>query len=198
MAPDPLAGITCVAKPVLNAYEQTLYNLCEEYFVTIQRRSNRHPVLSQVRLSDAIAVSAPKSYIGGIQFTSLSFDILVTDSLANPLFVFEADGPQHQVEPQFSRDVLKDAIANKAGIKVFRLLVDGMLPPLEVVRAEAEIEGFDRDMEYPANDGFICYSAQHFPDVLRTITMEDIELALIRAGWRFPPGWEFVTLYELR
>jgi len=198
MATDPLAGITCQARPVLNTYEQTLYNLCEEYFITIQRRSNRHPVLSQVRLVDAINVSAPNSYIGGIQFTAFSFDILITDGQANPIFAFEADGPQHHVQPQLGRDQLKDAIAKKAGITVIRLLVDGMMPPLDVVRAEAEIEGFDRELEYPTTDRFICYSTQHFPDALRTITLEDIELALIRVGWTFPSGWEFVTRYELR
>lgn len=198
MTSDPLSGIACTAHAVLNAHEQTLYNLCEEYFVSIQRRSNRHCVLSQLRLVDAIEVAAPKPYIGKVQFNALSFDILVTDSAANPIFVFEADGPTHNEEPQLSRDAVKNAIAKKAGIHVFRLKVKGMLPPLEVIRAEACTQDFERDLEYPTMATNVCYSRANFPEIDRVLELSDIELLVIRTGWNFPPGWEFVTDYELR
>ena len=198
MATSQLAGISCTTRQVLNTYEQTLYNLCEEYFSTIQRKSNRHVVLSQVRLVDAITVGAPNSYINKMQFTALSFDILVTDGGANPRFVFEADGPQHKAPPQSTLDELKDEIAQKAGLHVFRLEVHGMHPPLEVIHAEAGMAEFDRDLEYSTTSGHVCYSSANFPDVRRTLELQDIELRLIRAGWTFPAGWEFVTDYELR
>ena len=195
---DLLESIPCKSKPVLNKYEMELYNLCEEYFYLKQDAENRHPVLGQVRLVDAVKVDTPNSYISGIQYTALSFDILVTDLIANPMFVFEADGPQHKVDPQLSRDRLKDSISEKAGIDVFRVEVDGIHPPLEVVRAEAAIADFDRDLEYPTANGHICYSESNFPNIQRFLTIEDIELILIRSGIKFPPGWKFVTDYELR
>lgn len=203
MASSLLDNIPCSRFQVLNPWEQTLYNLCEEYFSIRQLEKNRLCVLGQVRVVDAISVGAVKngkatSFIGNVQFTALSFDILVTDRKANPLFAFEADGEQHKREPQLSRDQLKDAIATKAGMKVFRMLVDGSMPPLEVIHAEASIEGFERDLEYPVSNGRICYSEQDFPDVERTLELADIELQLIRAGWPFPADWKFVTQYELR
>jgi hypothetical protein len=204
------AGITCTAKPVLNSHEQTLYNLCEEYFYLSQRKSNRCPVLSQVRLPDVIDISAP--VINNIQANAMSFDIVIADSKANPLCIFEADGAYHnpnntrsmsdqqkaEVAKQVLRDRLKDAITEKAGVPLFRLEVDGVHPHLDVVRAEAAIKDFKRDQMYRRPEGMRQYTQASHPDSLRILELEDIEIRLIRAGFRFPPGWEFVTDFELR
>jgi len=191
------AGFSCSVKQVLNSWEQTLYNLCEEYFYLNQRKSNRHPVLSQVRLADAISISHPS--ISGMQINSMSFDILVTDSNGYPRVVFEADGPSHFGPVQIARDQIKDAIAKMVGIPVFRVTVDGMQTHIEVVHAEAGIKEFQRDLEYPlVRNGYIEYSQANFPDKKRLLEAADLELCLIRAGWQFPTGWEFVTNYELR
>jgi hypothetical protein len=198
MPSNLLESIPCTAFQVLNPWEQTLYNLCEEYFYLRQSEKNRHCVLSQVRLVDAIKVGAVKDgkdtpYINGVQFTALSFDILVTNSEAKPRFVFEADGATHGKEPQLSRDVVKDAIVEKAGLHLFRLEVEGMHPPLAVVHAEATKEHFSRDKVYTDTTGPVCYSEANFPDCHRLLDMADIELRLIRVGWIFPAGWAFVT-----
>lgn len=109
-------GFTCSPQQVLNTWEQTLYNVCEEYFYLSQSKSNRHPVLSQVRLADAIkiaypiitGVQVPQTVVKGIcvppfnidiHIHALSFDILITDGQGHPKVVFEADGKYHE-EPE--------------------------------------------------------------------------------------------------
>lgn len=227
-------GFTCSAQQVLNSWEQTLYNVCEEYFYLRQSESIRHPVLSQVRLADAIKVSSPiifgvqvphtvvkgiclPSFKIDIHVHALSFDILITDGQGHPKVVFEADGKYHE-EPeleglsdanaiakvkewatQVTRDMYKDAIAEEAGILLFRVKVDGMRTHLDVVHAEAGIKEFQRDLQYPQGAyNYVEYSLCNFPDQQRVIEAADIELLLIRAAWPFPAKWDFVTDYELR
>lgn len=188
------AGFTCSPRQVLNRWEQTLYNLCEQYFYLGQQPSAQHPVLSQVRLPNAITIS--QTYIDKVQVNAMSFDILITDSTGWPKLVFEADGHYHKDAAQQKRDKLKDAIATLAGLTVFRVTVDGQMTHLEIVRAEASIEGFDSSLEYPGagpEDDYVQYSKTFFPDQNRLIEAEDLELLLIKANWQFPAGWKFVT-----
>lgn len=231
------AGFNCSPKQVLNPWEQTLYNLCEEYFYRNQRKSNRHPVLSQVRLNDAITLSqpiiknvpVPATTIGTIHVPAfsmpihayaMSLDILITDGAGQPKLIFEADGKYHAMPTaaqllqlnqkeayqlvedwlkQTTRDNYKDAIAEKAGIPVFRVTVDGLQTHIDVVHAEAGTEDFQLDLDYPTSaGGYVNYSAPQFAKHNRLLETADIELLLIRARWPFPPGWEFVTNYELR
>lgn len=198
MTANLLQGIACTAKPVLDEFEQTLYNLCEDYFVLQQVKTNRFPILSQVRLVDVIEVDAPNSYINNIQFNAMSFDIVITDSEANPIFIFEADGDSHKKPERKSADELKDAIAEKAGIPLFRVEVDGIHTHLDVVRADAANEGFTRQKIYRSQHGLLCYTLANFPDSQRLIEIEDLELLLIKAGWQFPAGWVFKTRYDFR
>lgn len=106
------AGFACTPQQVLNRWEQTLYNLCEEYFCTSQHPFNQYPVLSQVRLPDVIKLSQPilaniqipqtvvehitvPAFTIDIQLNAMSFDILITDSQGYPKFILEADGKYH-------------------------------------------------------------------------------------------------------
>lgn len=106
------SGFICSRQQVLNSWEQTLYNLCEEYFYLRQRKSNRHPVLGQVRLTDAVKVNLPiiksvqvpetivehikvPAFKIDIYVNAMSFDILITDGQGNPKVIFEADGKYH-------------------------------------------------------------------------------------------------------
>lgn len=216
MATDLLDGITCVARPVLNAGEQTLFNLCEEYFQLNQRKSNRRPVLSQVRLADAIAIS--QTHINSVQANAMSFDIVITDREANPLYIFEADGKYHgklinpddivdvderarlkaEIARQIACDQVKDAIAKKAGIPLFRVTVEGQMTHPAVVDAELATDGFSRDLAYPTTAGSVIYSEANYPDSRRLLTLTDIELMLVRAKVHFPNGWEFVSNFEFR
>ena len=188
------AGFTCTPRQVLNKWEQTLYNLCEQYFYLDQDPAIRHPVLSQVRLPDAINISAP--VINSIQVSAMSFDILITDSNGWPKLIFEADGHYHKDPAQIQRDQVKDAVATRAGLKLFRVTVGGLMTHIEIVRAEASIEQFDSSLEYPAarpEDGYIQYSKEFFPDQDRLIEVEDIELLLFKINWQFPPNWKFAA-----
>jgi hypothetical protein len=229
------AGFSCSKKQVLNKWEQTLYNVCEEYFYSSQDKYNRHPVLSQVRLCDAITVSpavienvlVPETVVENItvpefeielQLYAMSLDILITNGPGYPQFIFEADGKYHDKPTgldrlseaeatkavrkwakQVTRDKYKNAVAKKAGIPLFRVKVDGSLTHLEVVHAEAVIDGFQRDLPYPRGDGVnINYSEPYYPNQLRLIEAADLEVCLIRAQWAFPERWKFVTNYENR
>lgn len=197
--PVNLTGISCTAQPVLTAYEQTMFNVCEEYFYLNQKGVNRYPVLSQVRLSDVIDVAKKGSYINGVQFTAFSFDIVITDPISNPLFILEADGEEHLTdEERRTCDEVKDAIVAKAGIRLFRWQNRGVYPHVDVVRATADyFPIFSRDVTYPIGDG-ICFDWQSYPDSQRTIEAVDIELMLIESGWNFPPGWIYATGYDVR
>jgi len=208
------AGFTCSPKPVLNPWEQTLYNLCEEYFYLNQKKSNRHPVLSQVRLTDAIEIS--HTYIQKVQVNAMSFDILITDGQGCPKLVFEADGKYHPntstplddeaakalVDPRARQtllDNIKDEIAALAGISLFRVEVEGTHPHLEVVRAMLDnYPVFSREVGYPTAGGSVVYDTHSYPDARRVLTMEDIELRLVKENWAFPDGWQFVTAYDVR
>lgn len=190
------ANFTCAPKVVLNTYEQTLYNVLEEYFVLRQAKSNRCPVLSQVRLPDAITISHP--VINNIQVNAMSFDCLVTRANATPLCIFEADGHYHKTPVQQQRDALKDAIAKQAGIPVFRVLVSGRFEHPEVVHAQLSIQNFSREWEYPYADGVRQFTAENFPPYQRTIEPLDIEALLIGCGWQFPVGWQYASGYDLR
>lgn len=192
------AGFACAAKPVLDKYEQTLYNVCEQYFRDIQKKSNRYPVLSQVRLVDAIKVNQVK--VNGIMVNAMSFDIVITDSIGRAALIFECDGKPHDEDQNtLAHDQLKDAIAHAAGIPLYRLKVDTMRPHLAVVRATADYyPDFSRKTGYPTMSGSVVYDLLSYPDSQRTLEVEDLELLLIKAGWTFPGGWEYVTSYELR
>ena len=174
-----------------------MYNICEQYFYLDQRKSNRHPVLSQVRLTDVFDVSHVN--INGVMINAMSFDILIVDSEGNPRAVFEADGPSHSLSTQITRDALKDEIAKSAGIPVFRVLVEGLQTNMGIVRAQTDIADFHSELEYPVSNGkYVQYTEQNFPKQHRLIEAADIELCLIKANWKFPNGWEFATDYELR
>lgn len=169
---------TCAAQPVLNPQGQTLHKLCEEYFYLSQKKSNRHPVLSKVRLTDAFDISC--TYINGIQLNAMSFELLVTTDDGYPRLVFEV-GNLTQSEPYRSQNALKAAIAKSVGIPRWHKSFDGPFPSLEVVHKEADLGGVDTK----------CTEVTK-----RDLNAADIELWLIRQKWQFPAGWEFVTSYE--
>lgn len=198
--PISLAGIPCNPKPVLTPYEQTLFNVCEEYFYLNQNSPNRCPVLSQVRLCDVIDVDKDGSFIADVQFNALSFDIVVTDSVSNPLFIFEADGVEHRKNNRRMKcDQVKNAIVTKARIPLFRWDNDGVYEHVDVVRARADFYPvFSRDAGYPTDVGHVTYDRTNYPNAHRTIEPVDIELMLIKHGWKFPADWVYVTGYPLR
>lgn len=187
-----LTGISCTAKPVLTPYEQTMYNVCEEYFYLNQTEDNRRPILSQVRLPDVIDVGISTSYINNVQFNAQSFDIVITDGASNPLFIFEADGPEHTTDPQrIAADEVKDTIVAAAGLKIFRWKNDGVYRHEDVVRATADHHpSFSRSMLSPRG---VPYDLTNYPDTKRTIEAVDIELLLIEAAATFPAGWVYAT-----
>ncbi len=203
-----LPGVTAIARQqVLNPWEQALYNVLEDYFDKDQRKSNRHNVLSQVRLTDVINVNQPQIAIVGQQIVranEMSFDILITDQQAKPIFIFEADGPSHLNPVQMHRDNVKDSLAKLADIPLFRVLVDGPLEHIEIVHAMADIADLEFDADYPVENHRGQLSAVNYGELRnrskphRLIEAADIELLLINHGWHFPPGWEFTTRYDLR
>lgn len=170
---------TCAAQPVLTPRGQTLHKLCEEYFYLSQKKSNRHPVLSKVRLTDAFDIS--HTCINGIiQLNAMSFELLVTTGDGYPRLVVEVENLTH-AEPYRSENTLKAAITKLAGIPRLHKSFDGPFPPLEVVHKEAGLGGVDTK----------CTKVEK-----RDLNAADIELWLIRQKWQFPAGWEFVTSYE--
>lgn len=154
------AGFVCSAKQVLNPWEQTLYNLCEEYFYCNQRKGNRHPVLSQVRLNEAIKLShtdiadipVPTTIVGDVTvpafnmkifLAALSFDILIIDGNGYPKAVFEADGKFHK-EPTDLHSLSPAAAKTRVEDWAKQLTRDAHK---NAIAAEAKIPLFRLDVE---------------------------------------------------
>lgn len=134
----------------------------------------------------------------------MSFDILITDQQAKPIFIFEVDGPTHQNPTQKNRGNVKDSLAKLANIPLFRVLVDGHLEHIEIVHAMADIRDLDFEANYSVQDSKGRLSTENYgemrsrPRPRRLIEAADIELLLINYGWGFPSGWEYATRYDLR
>lgn len=184
-------------REVLNLWERHLYNVLEEYFTLLQNRSCRMHVLAQVGLLRVIDV--PDKWINGVQVNAMSLDCVIVDGKrASPQLVFEADGEQHTEQVQKNRDSTKDFLLTSAGIPIVRLEAEGEKDSLDILKAQVEIENFDRDLQYPVIDelgrvSHLDLSGAAYDRCIRGVTPLDIELALVALGWAFPDGWDYVA-----
>ena len=85
-------------------------------------------VLPNVPLSRVVDPDAASHYLDGedrkfLAHPSTQVDIVVLGQSLLPVLAIEADGPQHDVDPQHSRDARKNRILRVAGLPIARLRV---------------------------------------------------------------------------
>ncbi len=184
---------------VLNPWERHLYNVLEEYFMLLQNRTCRMHVLAEVGLTRVIDVQSSSMVVDGVQVNAMSLDFVIVDSTrASPRLVFEADGKHHADPMQKRRDIVKNQLLNFAGIPIVRMEVEGEKVSLDILRAEVEVEQFERDLQYPVTDelgrlSYLDLSGAAYNPRTRVVAPLDIELALVKLGWHFPDGWDYVS-----
>lgn len=184
---------------VLNPWERYLFNVLEEYFVLRQNSTCRMNILAEVGLTRVINVDHSLLRLNGVQVNAMTFDFVIVDGMrASPQLVFEADGKNHNDPEQKKRDATKDHLLALAGIPIVRLEVEGEKENLDILKAEVEIEQFDRDLQYPVNDelgrpGYLDLSGATYNRCSRLVAPLDIELALVKLGWPFPGSWDYVS-----
>jgi very-short-patch-repair endonuclease len=184
---------------VLNPWERYLFNVLEEYFMLRQNSTCRMNVLAEVGLTRVIDVHSSLLELNGVQVNAMSFDFVIVDGTrASPQLVFEADGKYHADPMQKNRDATKDYLLARAGIPIVRLEVEGEKESLDILKAEVEIEQFDRDLQYPGTDelgrlSYLDLSGATYNRCSRLVAPLDIELALVKLGWAFPDSWDYVS-----
>lgn len=86
-----------------------------------------------MRLSDVIDATQARPHLGAAEHRFLIHPASELDAVVYsgytllPILAVEADGPQHDHEPQAGRDGLKNAICRLADLPLMRVRIDGQV-----------------------------------------------------------------------
>ncbi|AXH00602.1 DUF2726 domain-containing protein (plasmid) [Deinococcus wulumuqiensis] len=112
---------TCCAPPCDSATERRVFEVCLHLF-------EGSVVLPNVPLARIVETDAARHYLDQedqkfLGNPATQVDIVVLGKNLLPVLAIEADGPQHDLDPQHSRDARKNRILRVAGLPIARLRV---------------------------------------------------------------------------